>query len=966
MFSSRLPRFAAAAVLLLLLSPFTTVRVARAEQNPAPLLETIDLSPGDDVYNPNWLALNRATHKLYVAASKRLKVVDTATLKAITGVRFEEPSVPANFAGLAVDESPAPAGNKIYLAEKITSTNMSLLRVIDGETNTVIANASDVILPGGDPQINESYTAVAANPANHKVYLATDSGRVVVVDGPNRHVLASLTPNAGSLLVVNPTGNKVFVLGGNGGAIIDGATETVTALALGIVSAKAAVFDPANGRIYLAARLQDRSGIFALDGETGAIVAEKTDLPRVPDALGVAPEKNHVYAGEGTASSTQQIATYDGTNLAFVTSSPIVADKMVYDPAGGGKIFLLQESNSTVQLPDSLGILDPATGALSKMPVGYLPCSIAINNQTNRFYVADQEAPELQVIDGESHQVVARVPANPTIKNSQLLFPRGDIAVSEKLNRFYFPRAWPPGSSTVDVYDGATNQLRSSFLVNQNIKAALGAIEVDDKRGLIYVSATQSAGGSSVRDLIYVFDAGSEMLKTTITLGLSFASRPEIPYMAVNPSNGDIYFLLQTGLVQIIDGTTHNQTSIAFEGRVTAVAVNSQSNKIFVALDPDNDPISRIAVIKGATRSVEATFAAPQFNSEKINALAVDPDRNILYAGDSTLGQDDGPGKIAAYDAGDNYRYIGGLDAGQIWSFAFNSAAHELVAANSEDGTIQIMRPERWKLFGNISTRGRVGPGADNVLIGGFIVAGPPDSKKKVMVRAIGPSLSQNGVANPLPDPIIELHDSLGNVIRNDDWKLNESTNSSQEADIVATGLAPRNGAESAVIAELPPGPCTAVVRGKNGDAGVALVEVYGIDLEPNGRLANISTRGSVGNGDNAMIGGLIVQGLQPSRVVIRALGPTLAAFGVANTLEDPTLELRDSNGSLVEFNDDWKRDEVTGTSQEAEIVATSIAPTDDRESAIVVTLQPGQYTAVVRGKADTIGVALVEAYNVE
>jgi hypothetical protein len=221
-------------------------------------------------------------------------------------------------------------------------------------------------------------------------------------------------------------------------------------------------------------------------------------------------------------------------------------------------------------------------------------------------------------------------------------------------------------------------------------------------------------------------------------------------------------------------------------------------------------------------------------------------------------------------------------------------------------------------------------------------------------------------VANPLPDPVIELHDSFGNVVRNDDWKQNESTNASQEAEIVATGLAPRNDAESALMAELPPGPCTAVVRGKNGSAGVALVEVYGIDLEPNGRLANISTRGSVGNGDNAMIGGLIVQGMQPSRVVIRALGPSLEAFGVPNPLEDPTLELRNSNGSLIEFNDDWKRDQVSGTSREAEIVATGLPPTDDRESAILVTLAPGQYTAVVRGNEDTIGVALVEAYNIE
>jgi hypothetical protein len=250
--------------------------------------------------------------------------------------------------------------------------------------------------------------------------------------------------------------------------------------------------------------------------------------------------------------------------------------------------------------------------------------------------------------------------------------------------------------------------------------------------------------------------------------------------------------------------------------------------------------------------------------------------------------------------------------------------------------------------LGNISTRLRVETG-DNVLIGGFIVTGT--QPKKVIVRAIGPSLSAlfSGV---LADPMLELRDSSGVLIRaNDNWRTD------QESEIIATMIPPSNDLESAIVATLPANDSayTAIVRGANGGTGIGVVEAYDLNQTVDSKLANISTRGLVQTGDNVLIGGLIVLGQNPARVIVRAIGPSLLVPG---GLTDPTLELRDGNGGLIASNDNWRSD------QEAEIMATNIPPSNDLESAIVENLAPGNYTAIVRGVNDTIGVAVVEAYD--
>jgi pectin methylesterase-like acyl-CoA thioesterase len=253
----------------------------------------------------------------------------------------------------------------------------------------------------------------------------------------------------------------------------------------------------------------------------------------------------------------------------------------------------------------------------------------------------------------------------------------------------------------------------------------------------------------------------------------------------------------------------------------------------------------------------------------------------------------------------------------------------------------------------NISTRLALGDG-HAVGIGGFIITGT--EPKKVIVRAIGPSLSAAGLENVLADPVLEIHGGVGNTLiaMNDNWRRDAAS----VVELAAAGMEPTRRRESAKVATLPPGTYTAVVAGKNGSTGTALVEVYDGDLTSDSQLANISTLGFVGAEDDVLIGGFVV-GTGLAEVVVRALGPSLGQFGVADPIADPTLELHDANGGVT-INDDWKTD------VDRDSIPTSLQPLDPRESALHLNLPPGNYTAVVRGKAGVMGMALVEAYNLQ
>ena len=253
----------------------------------------------------------------------------------------------------------------------------------------------------------------------------------------------------------------------------------------------------------------------------------------------------------------------------------------------------------------------------------------------------------------------------------------------------------------------------------------------------------------------------------------------------------------------------------------------------------------------------------------------------------------------------------------------------------------------------NISGRARVEIG-EGVAISGFIITGT--GPKRVGVRGIGPSLANFGVSGPLADPVIQLSRGDGSlVMANDNWK------NTQQAEITGAGLAPSNDKEAALIATLTAGNYTAIVTGKNGGTGVALAEVYDLDQAADSRLANVSTRAQVGTGSDVLIGGFITGNkIGATRVAVRALGPSLQQFGIANPLPDPRLELRNANGALLASNDNWQSD----ASQAALISSYGLAPPNNLESAIAISLAPGPYTAIVTGKNNQTGIGLIEIYD--
>ena len=396
----------------------------------------------------------------------------------------------------------------------------------------------------------------------------------------------------------------------------------------------------------------------------------------------------------------------------------------------------------------------------------------------------------------------------------------------------------------------------------------------------------------------------------------------------------------QTGIVVIF----HAPFSASSTGISKNVAGLFSSFLDGLMVTPDGS--KAIIASKGARRVV--TLSAPFSENSAVEVLPLPPDGGSGGFEDVGISPD---GRVAIATGGSSEPE----DVAVLIKAPFTAAGatSALVPIENTDnptrggGAVRFLPPAPVpaKLL-NISTRVRVESG-DDVLIGGFIVTG--SAPKKVLLRALGPSLPVNG---KLADPTLELVRPNAPSVFNDNWQ------DSPESDEINQTLPPSHPNESAIIATLQPGSYTAIVRGRNGGTGVGLVEAYDLDEAAASTLANISTRGLVQTGDNVMIGGFIIGGNTAANILVRAIGPSLADQGVSGALQDPTLELVDKNGTKIS-NDNWR------STQEKEIKDTGVPPPHNRESAILATLQPDPYTAIVRGKGGTTGVALVEVYNI-
>jgi len=237
----------------------------------------------------------------------------------------------------------------------------------------------------------------------------------------------------------------------------------------------------------------------------------------------------------------------------------------------------------------------------------------------------------------------------------------------------------------------------------------------------------------------------------------------------------------------------------------------------------------------------------------------------------------------------------------------------------------------------------------NDVLIGGFIIAGT--SPKTVVVRARGPSLAAAGVPGVLANPVLQLFSGATQIAVNDNWQ--EAANA---AALQSSGFAPGDAFEAAILTTLAPGAYTGIVTGAGGTKGVSIIEVFELDL-PQVPLVNISTRGPVLTGNDVMIGGFIIQGDSPQTVIVRARGPSLAAAGVPNVLSNPLLQLF-AGAAQIAVNDNWQ-----DSPDAAAIQAAGFAPASVLESAILITLNPGAYTAIVTGAGGATGVGIIEVF---
>ena len=506
-----------------------------------------------------------------------------------------------------------------------------------------------------------------------------------------------------------------------------------------------------------------------------------------------------------------------------------------------------------------------------------------------------------------------------------------------------------PGSAPfVKVFTGPSRTLKYSFLAfpsnfTLGIYVAGGDINADGQ-GDIVIGTGDGNGSTPIVKVVSGAD-GSTVLESFFAFNSSFTGGVRV---ATGDINGD-------GRADIIAGTGPGSSLVTvFSGQDLSIlksflAFPGFTGGVYVAAgDVNGDGRDDILVGAGSGSSAVKVF----------NAVDDGLHHNFLAFPNSTGGV-----RVAATDLNGNGRAdiivaSGTGDPSRLRAFA-DTGLEGLIDIvpypNSTAGMFPGAIPRYPAQSLNLSTRARVLNG-DNVLIGGFIING--NDPKSVIVRGIGPS---SGVPGALSDPTLELFSGNTLVASNNDWKTRPD-GSSQQAEVEATSIPPTNDVESALVRTLAPGPYTAVLRGNGGGTGIGLVEVY--DLTPtiaDSQLANISTRGLVETGDNVMIGGLILGGgVGANKILARALGPSLTQFGVANVLPDSALGIYNSNGGLLRFNDNWRQN------QEADILATGLAPGDNLEAALIGLLGPGNYTAIVTGTGGSSGIGLIEIYNLQ
>ncbi|MFN2624006.1 MAG: YncE family protein, partial [Chthoniobacterales bacterium] len=670
----------------------------------AALLDTVELLPGPDAYNPEQLALNHATHRVYVLGAAAsgfqdlaVKVLDSTTGSLVGNIDLGrvlngDLITPFEPRGIAADESTTANGNRIYVIGQLQ--NSFYIRTI--QNDAVVAGA-DVSL-GADPDPYVGFSPIAVNSNTHKVYFVSDGGQVTVVDGPSHSKLTTFDSGTGfgpHLFVANPDANKIFLFGRSGAVVIDGASDTATSITVPPqFSATTGVYNSATGRVYVFASAGNaNTGIYAFDGSSGALLSSNSLNDNLTvRGMTVDPVSNTLYLGEPTTNGELGgIFAYNAVDLSAQGSFDHGAAWLAFDSG----IFLLHYDYGATfaDTRNAVGILNVANGNFSKTVVGYRPYKIATNAQTNRAYVIDEQAAELVVLNGADHMVLARVPVNPANAGSyyaKQITPRV-VAVSEALNRIYLVRSELFSSdgttrSFLDVIDGNNNQtLQSVPLTTALGFVTNGFLAVDDNRHRVYITDRDPSSNSP---LVRVLNADTNAITT------SFATFDGVLGLAVNPVTGKIYVSGRPngGKVQIFESENFTSLGIVDAGAGPGpMAVNTVTNKIYVANTGAGSVDNSVTVINGATDQTETTFSNTNANNgDAVSDVAVDPTANKIYVADNSNGFD-ATGRITIFN-GANNSFQQQIEVGRYPSgLAFNTTSKELMVTNNEDGTVSVI-----------------------------------------------------------------------------------------------------------------------------------------------------------------------------------------------------------------------------------------------------------------------------------
>ncbi|HTZ19755.1 MAG TPA: Ig-like domain-containing protein [Opitutaceae bacterium] len=614
----------------------------------------------------------------------------------------------------------------------------------------------------------------------------------------------------------------------------------------------------------------------------------------------------------------------NGFIIGTATAAPYTAS---WTPSAAGTYNIVAEAI------DAVGN-DASTAPVVITVIANLPPIVALTAPLN--------GGVLRVSSGVTLRASASDP-DGTVSQVQFVANGVTVGTTSLVTTLGYTAVWTPASQgiyrlTAVATDNAGASITSSTVYVLVVGADLGSVDT------VYAGAYSWLAESGHFALINLHGASATFIGYSTTQPTKLYYYPGLAVDAAGGfslSDATNHSLISGSLSDTgVSGTLGSSTSSLPFSSPLALAYTSPVASGYYAGSISGSNASSLAGIVGNDGSIAVYVSDGSFHDAGSSTLAKDGSFTITTAATHSVLR----GKIdpatnfltGTISGGDSGNLVGAISSGVSFS----------------DGVLK-----------SISTRGQVGTGG-NILIAGFVVNGA--TPKQVLIRAIGPTLSNYGISSPLANPFLQLYQGSTLIASNDNWGGDPAV---INAETTAKAFAlPAGSLDSAMVATLSPGLYSAQVSGVGNTTGVALVEVYDLDASDpfsSQKVTSVSTRGLVGAGDQVLIAGLNVTGSIPKKVLVRAVGPTLTSFNVSNVLADPVLTIYNGN-TVVRQNDNWENGNdptlvATATSQ----IGTFPLPSGSKDSAILMTLPPGLYTAVVSSANGTTGVALVEAYEV-